>query len=282
MAFGIIAVDKPVGITSFGCIKKLRKRLNISKIGHCGTLDSFADGLLLVLLDKATRIAQYILCQNKEYITTMKFGIKTDTQDITGNVIETNNSIPKIQDDFEKRVKEITQQIPPKFSAIKTNGERSYVLARKNIDFKMKKRKIKVLDFQILEFNFPYLVYKTTVSKGVYIRTLSQDIAELLNTVATTTKLRRTKIENISVDKAFSIETFTENNWYDLTIKIEKLLPFFETIDFNDTQAKKVVNGQRIHCDRKDGKILLFNKDVFFGIGETNNGILSPKTIIKD
>jgi len=172
---GIILVDKPTGISSFGVIHQLRKITGIKKIGHTGTLDPFASGLLPICLGGATRLASYILAADKEYIAELELGYQTDSADLTGKKI-TEAEVPEIsQTDLQRLRQEvlaIQQQIPPRYSAIKVNGKRAYKLARAEQDFQIPPRPIKIIDFEILEVDLPKIVYRAQVSKVTYIRTL--------------------------------------------------------------------------------------------------------------
>lgn len=182
MKSGFIVIDKPEGISSFDVIRKIRKITGIRKFGHTGTLDPFATGILPLLFGKYTRFAQFISHLDKTYEVTMKLGIKTDTADITGNIIEeTKDSIDNIDaDEIKEFVESITSQIPPKFSAIKIDGKAAYKYARENKEVEIPERKIRVYSFNLNEFKFPYLKYTASVSKGTYIRTLSETIGEYL------------------------------------------------------------------------------------------------------
>ena len=202
--FGVFLINKPVGITSFDVIRKLRKITNIRKMGHSGTLDPFAEGLLPVLAGKATRIANFLLADKKEYWVRARLGLKTETGDITGKIVA-EQSFPEIS---ESKILQTAQEMltlktqkPPKYSAKKIAGKKAYELARQNISFELAEQKIKIFSFEIKEIQLPFIVYRTTVSKGVYIRALSETFAEKLGTIGTTSELRRTKVGNPSIEK---------------------------------------------------------------------------------
>jgi len=153
---GILLIDKPKGITSFDVIRKLRKITRIKKMGHTGTLDPLATGLMQICTNKATKIIRFLTSQKKSYVATLKLGIKTDTADITGNIIETKE-VPDLEnldlENIKEQILSISEQIPPNYSAIKIDGKRAFSLARKNIDFEIKKRPIKIYDFEILKID---------------------------------------------------------------------------------------------------------------------------------
>lgn len=203
----IIFIDKPAGISSFGVVAKIRRKLKTEfghkvKVGHTGTLDPFATGLLILLSGKMTKKSNEFLKQDKEYTATLKLGYTSTTGDPEGEITKYDGKILKnLSDVLNSFIGEIIQT-PPKFSAIKINGQRAYKLARKNKDFEIPSRKVKIYSIDILSYNYPYLKIKTKVSSGTYIRTLAEDIGKKLGTGAYLTELRRTKIGNYSVEDA--------------------------------------------------------------------------------
>ncbi|MDU2830098.1 MAG: tRNA pseudouridine(55) synthase TruB, partial [Anaerococcus sp.] len=175
MTSGILLIDKSTGISSGKCVYQARKKLGIKKIGHAGTLDPLATGLLPLLINKATRVSDFLMDEIKIYETLAFFGQKTDSQDITGEVLEkSSNTFEK--KDLEKAIKENFSgeilQTPPMYSALKHKGRKLYELAREGKTVERKQRKIKIYDFEIIDFDFPYARLKITCSKGTYIRSL--------------------------------------------------------------------------------------------------------------
>lgn len=205
----IILVDKPTGISSFGAVARVRKKLTEKaghkvKVGHTGTLDPFATGLLILLSGKMTKKSKEFLKLDKVYEATLKLGYTSTTGDPEGEITEINRDNPDINQ-IEQTIKSFIgaiEQTPPKFSAIKINGERAYKLARKNQDFEIPPRKVEIYNIDILEYNYPELKIRTHVSSGTYIRTLAEDIGKKLGTGAYLTSLRRTKIGNYDVKDA--------------------------------------------------------------------------------
>lgn len=210
----IILIDKPAGISSFGCVAKVRGRLKAEfghkvKVGHTGTLDPFATGLLILLSGKMTKKSNEFLKKDKEYIATMKLGFVSTTGDTEGEISPyparaTLRNAPNqsmVESIIQSFVGEI-EQTPPRFSAIKINGERAYKLARKDVDFEIPSRKVTIYDIEILDYNYPELTIRCFVSSGTYIRTLAEDIGKALGTGAYLTALRRTKIGDYSVENA--------------------------------------------------------------------------------
>lgn len=230
MIDGILLIDKEVGITSYDVIRRLKKVLEKGqKIGHGGTLDPFASGLLLVLLGKGTKMMERIHSLEKEYLVKGEFGFSTDTQDITGKVLEKNTVIPKI-DDIEKVVKESflgnISQIPPMYSAKKIKGKKSYELARKGESVELKPKEIYIKEFEILKYEYPNIECRIVCSSGTYVRTLIHDLGIRLGTYATAKELRRTHIGEFSILDALSskdIKEGVEKDVIDIS-KVNKIL----------------------------------------------------------
>ncbi len=283
--YGIILIDKPVGITSFDVVKKIRKITGIKKIGHTGTLDPFASGLLPVCIGKATRISSKLSGKEKEYVVTIQFGIRTNTGDNTDSIIETKD-IPELTlaniEEIIPQILAINEQIPHKFSAVKVNGKKAYELARADEPVELKSRPIKILSFEITELNLPYLTYITKVSKGTYIRSLTETIAEKLNTIATTLELRRTEIGDIKIETAVKFDEIDSINWRDHVIPLSQ---FFKDIpklvvnsinEFNDFQ-----NGRPFKVDTEDVEeiMILDAKGTCLGFASIIQNLLRPRIV---
>lgn len=197
---GILVIDKPAGYTSHDIVSKIRKELNIKKVGHTGTLDPLATGVLPILLGNGTKLSKYLINHDKEYIATIKLGEKTDTGDIEGEIIEqkevkknSENELIKILETCKGK----QEQIPPMYSAIKINGKKLYEYARNGEKVEVPPRKIEIYDIKLLEYNEINLKFKVSCSKGTYIRSLCEEIAEKLGTVGTMSALQRTKVRKI-------------------------------------------------------------------------------------
>ena len=225
---GVIFIDKPAGMTSFDVIKRLRIVTEIRKIGHAGTLDPFATGLLIVCISRqATKCIDEFTQLDKTYTAMLKLGEKTDTADIEGKIIEVND-IPEnveqnIDDVFSSLLGEI-DQVPPQFSAIKKDGVRLYKTARKGIKVEVEPRKVFIHTLSFLNYHKPYLEFSSTVSKGTYIRSLGENIAAKLGTVGHLTELRRDAIGPFSVNDALSLEDITERALENSIKPIEEII----------------------------------------------------------
>ena len=213
----IILIDKPKNMTSFGVVARVRRVLSERagkrvKVGHTGTLDPFATGLLIILAGKATKRSNEFLKLDKEYIAEIKLGEISTTGDPEGEISKTFNegevpSRARVEEVLEKFKGEILQKVPA-FSAVKINGERAYKLARKGKEFSTPERKVKIYEIEILDYSFPKLKIRTKVSSGTYIRTLGEDIGKELGTGAYLTELRRTKIDKYKVENAQKLDDF--------------------------------------------------------------------------
>jgi len=216
MIDGILLIDKEEGITSYDVIRKLKHLIpHKYKIGHAGTLDPFATGLLVILLGKATKLMDTIHGLEKEYEVTAEFGYATDTQDCTGGKIHITPTLSPIsKEELETQIKgnfigDISQ-LPPQYSAKKINGQKSYDLARQGKEVELKPKDIHVTDFEVIKYEWPFVTFRIACSTGTYIRTLVNDLGEKVGTYATAVALRRTRIGEFNITDAISTKAFNE------------------------------------------------------------------------
>ena len=260
---GILLVNKPKDYTSRDVVNKLTKIFNTKKIGHTGTLDPIAEGVLVITIGKCTKLCDLLTSSYKEYIATIKLGIKTDTGDITGNMLEekpyniTKEKIIEVLNSFKgKSIQEV-----PIYSAIKVNGKKLYEYARSNQKVELPKREIEITNIELLDFNKDEIVFKTTVSKGTYIRSLINDICIKLNTVGTMSNLVRTKQGKFNIKESYTLEQI-ENNNYKIISK-ETALKELETININEELLKPVNNGAIINkIFSSDMACLKYNNEI--------------------
>ena len=237
MLKGFCIINKPVGMTSFDVIKKLKRLLkekyNITekRVGHVGTLDPFADGVLILAFGRYTKL--FFLFDNmpKEYIAEGVFGESRDTDDIDGNVLERADSKNMLTfEELDKLIKTNfsgnIMQKPPKYSAKKINGKRAYDMARSNEDFELKSVNVCINSIELIEYNYPYFKIKTSVSKGTYIRSIIRDIGIMTNNLAYTKSLTRYSIGEYDVNMASSIECFEDKN----------IISFFDMFKYLDRE----------------------------------------------
>ena len=261
---GLIIVDKGDYITSRDVVNNLNHIFNIKKIGHTGTLDPLATGVLVCLIGKYTKLGDLITALDKEYIAEIKLGIETDTFDITGNVMEEKNfSVTKEEIDavFANFPKEYNQTVP-KYSAIKIKGKKLYEYARENQKVDLPQRKVTIYSLELLDYSNGIIKFKTRVSKGTYIRSLIMDICKNLNVVGTMKSLRRTKQGIFTINDAYTLEDIKNNNYKLLNIKEFLDYPI---IELNDQEYFKAINGVKLDniYNIKDKVIFTYkNKDI--------------------
>ena len=270
MESGIIIVNKPKDYTSRDIVNKLTKILNTKKIGHTGTLDPIATGVLVCTIGECTKLCDLLTSKYKEYIATIKLGISTDTLDITGKVIE-KSDIPKIE---KKEIITVLNsfigksiQTTPIYSAVKVNGKKLYEYAREGKSIELPKREIEVTSIELISHSKDEITFKTTVSKGTYIRALISDICKKLNTIGTMSELIRTKQGKFTIEQSYSLNEIEDNN-YKLISK-EEVLKEFETITIDENLYKKVINGSIITKIFKDDLACLQYKDRIVAIYQT-------------
>ncbi len=213
---GFILIDKPAGITSFGVVAEVRKLSREKRVGHGGTLDPLATGLLILGIGKATKKLGGLLGSNKEYEVLAQFGAVSDTYDMDGRITVSEKcdsiSSKKIEDAINANFLGEILQKPPAFSAIKVNGRRAYSLARKGIEVELQARKVNIFDFRILHFNWPEVSFLVSCVSGTDIRSLIHDLGQLFGCGAFVKELRRTKIADYKVTDAVTLDKLTKEN----------------------------------------------------------------------
>ena len=269
MKNGILLVNKPKGITSRDVVNQISKKLKTKKVGHNGTLDPLATGVLVVAIGKATKLNELLTSKTKEYIAEVTLGILTDTLDITGNTLEEKKETIK-KEDLEKMLKSYEKtymQEVPKYSAVKVKGKKLYEYARNGEAVVLPKKEVTIFNIELLEFNENKFTFKCMVSKGTYIRSLIRDILSDLNVIGTMSNLIRSKQGNFSIEDTYSIDEI-ENNKYSI-ISIKDALKL-KTIKVDDEMKFKIINGQKInekynedilYVDSNDKPLAIYTKD---------------------
>ncbi len=252
----IFYIDKKMGVSSYDVIRDIKHKFNITKIGHAGTLDPFATGLLIIMVGETTKVSNFLMSDIKEYEATIKLGIGTDSYDLDGNIIERkevpNITTKDILDVFEKFKGDI-KQVPPMYSAIKVNGKKLYELARKNQEIDLKPRDVHIYNLDLISFEKNEIRFKCMVSKGTYIRSLGVDIAKALNTVGHLTSLRRIRVGKASIKDAIDVVNINEENGYNIKDCLD-----MKQVVIDESLIK---DGKRIKLDIDDEYVLLLNKD---------------------
>ena len=251
---GLIAINKPRDWTSFDVVNKIKRLLKIKRVGHLGTLDPMATGVLLVTVGKATKLFDYFQNKNKTYLAKFEFGYETDTLDITGKITKKTDTLPSIGD-IKKSINEFIgeiEQVPPKYSAKNINGKRAYQLARINEEFELKPKLVKIDDIKIVDYSNNILTVIISCGSGTYIRSICRDLAEKLNSYATMIELVRTDVGRINLKNCVNIQELDESNIRNYIIKLDKMLdiPIFSN---NSQTTSKLLNGQIIDTEYNDG-----------------------------
>lgn len=245
---GLIVLNKPRGISSFSAISKLKKLLNLKdvKFGHAGTLDPFAEGVLLVCMGEATKLSRFLMEGKKTYLVKAKLGAQTDTFDVDGVIVKTCEDIKTI-DDLKlilNQFKGNILQFPPIYSALKLNGRALYDYARKGEAVDLKERNVSVDDIEILDFNYPFFDFKVICSKGTYVRSLVNDIGLKLNTFSYVHELTRLESGSFNIDDSYSFDDpINEIKIINMEELVSKIFPYFY-IDL--VLAEKMAKGYQL------------------------------------
>lgn len=281
---GILVVNKPSGCTSHDVVKEVKKIFN-EKVGHTGTLDPMATGVLPLLIGKGTLCSKYLINHDKTYRVVLELGKKTDTADREGNIIEEaivpdeslNTSFVKtVLKSFEGK----QMQTPPMYSAIKVNGKKLYEYAQKGIKVEVKPREIEIYKIELININKDnaQIEFKVDCSKGTYVRSLCEDIATKLNTIGFMTELERLRVGEFDISQSIEIKYIKPSN----LISLEELFKDVQNVELNENRLKQFLNGMKIKCDEKEinGPCKIYYNDKFVGIGIQKSGILKRDIII--
>ncbi len=260
---GILPINKPTGWTSFDVVNKIKHILKTSKVGHLGTLDPMAEGVLLITIGKATKLFDLMQEKQKSYHAKFKFGMATDTLDITGKVVENTSKIPTKEEilailpDFMGKI----MQIPPKYSAKSINGKRAYELARQEKGFELRAKEVEIYNINLLSYDNCLLELEICCGSGTYIRSIGRDIAKKLNSLAVMTELVRTQVGNFELASCLDVKTLTEENISDYIIPIKEVLAYPE-LNLNEVFTQRLLNGQSVPLTKKEGRyILVYEKN---------------------
>lgn len=289
---GVLNIFKNKGMTSFDVVRKIKFLANEKKVGHTGTLDPEATGVLPICLGKATKIIDYIMNSNKVYNVKFLLGIKTTTYDLEGEVVEENETEHLIEEEVLNVVLSFIgeyDQVPPMYSALKKNGVRLYDLARQGIEIEREARKINIFNISDLKIDLPYVYMKVACSKGTYIRSLCYDIGEKLKVGATMAELNRCETSIFKQENSVNIEELTEQNIQSYIISIEEALSFYPKITVNSSFTKLLVNGvkvfdKRLTSEKREKNVLYRvydSEETFIGIGKQDeNGFKIEKLLL--
>jgi tRNA pseudouridine55 synthase len=279
---GAIILDKPSGMTSMDVIRVARRKCNIRRVGHSGTLDPLATGLLVVLFGRATKLQNIFLNARKSYSGLIRLGLRTETYDIQGVNHSRTEVPPQIagNPDILKRIEETfsgpQKQLPPVYSALKVAGVASHKLAREGVEVELEERDVEIV-FDDLRFHSAESIrFEVSCSKGTYIRSLARDIGEELGCGACIESLRRTASNPFKLESAVTLDTFLENDPQRFLLGMDKLVSHLPRVDFDGGEFSRLEQGQQqaleiIELDREDTMAAVFNDGQFGGLIEKRN-----------
>lgn len=280
---GIIVINKPKNCTSHDVVKKVKKILN-EKVGHTGTLDPNATGVLPLLVGKGTQISKYLINHDKVYEAVLKIGEKTDTADAEGKIIETQNV--KLSTLKEENIKIVLKsligeqkQIPPMYSAIKVNGKKLYEYARSGEIIKVEPRLIYIYNLELIKVANQEITYKVHCSKGTYIRTLCEQIAEKLGTVGYMKELKRLQVGEFKIEDSLTIDEIKENIQKKF-ITIEEYFKKYPKINLDLRKLQLFLNGVQLNYNLENGIYTIYNNEKFIGTGTIKNNLLKRDIVI--
>jgi len=274
---GLILIDKPEGVTSFDVVADIKRLFGTKQVGHTGTLDPLATGLLCILTGPAVKASDYLLSESKTYLAGMKLGLVTDTEDITGKVISTSDDIPEKEKVIETALSFVGEymQTPPMYSALKVKGKKLYEYAREGVEIEREARKVEIFDMDISGNGADYTM-KVSCSKGTYIRTLCSDIGKKLGCGAVMSSLRRTKCGNHSLDNAHTINELKEMSYEErvsLLISPNRIFDYLPKVHLDGFYEKLCLNGCEIYL-KKIGKnfecgenVSVYGENRYLGVG---------------
>ena len=283
---GIVIINKSKGYTSHDIVAKVKK-ITGEKVGHTGTLDPLATGVLPLLIGKGTLCSKYLMNHDKTYKVVLKLGIKKSTGDEEGDILQQEVVDEEILEEEKVRttLKSFLgeqEQIPPIYSAIKVNGKKLYEYARKGQQVEIQPRKITIYDIQLLKIDKANLEFQFEVScsKGTYIRSLCEDIAEKMGTIGYMKELQRTRVGTFTIDQSIPLEDLNEENVEEHIITVENLFKDLKNIDLNEKKLQLFLNGVKLSFNLKDGIYKIYSNQQFIGIGVVKDKLLKRDIVL--
>lgn len=278
---GVLNIFKPKGMTSFDVVKEVKKVCGTGKVGHTGTLDPEATGVLPVCVGRATKIIDYIMDSTKVYEVEFKLGVKTTTYDSEGEILEERNTDHLTDEEILNAINNFKgeySQVPPMFSALKQNGVRLYTLARQGIEVERPGRNITIYNIENIKINNPFVSMKVRCSKGTYIRSLCYDIGEKLGVFASMTELNRCETSVFKEEDSIDIRDLNSENVLSYLISMEEALNQYDVLNINPKYSKLLINGVRVGDTRytkdevQEGKLYrVYENNKFLGLGSKNS-----------
>ena len=281
---GIIVINKEKEYTSHDVVAKLKKKLKISKVGHTGTLDPNATGVLPILIGKGTKFSKYLINHDKIYEVQLELGKKTDTADVEGKIIEEKKVDEKyIKENLLQVLASFVgkqEQIPPMYSAIKKNGKKLYEYARAGEKVELEARKIEIYKIDLNKYDKNIISFIVSCSKGTYIRSLCEDIAEKLNTVGYMKNLKRLQVGEFNIKDAVYIDKIDLKNVNEHLITLEEILRGIPCINLGEKKLKLFLNGVQLTANNIDGLYKIYVANKFIGTGTIKKGLLKRDIIL--
>lgn len=283
---GIILIDKPGGMTSHDVVDELRSKTGIRRIGHGGTLDPIATGLLIVAMGKACRALEFFENLNKEYEVVMRLGVRTDTLDREGKVLATLDASAIDEPAFDKALKSFVgriEQVVPDYSAVRVKGKKLYERAREGEPIEAPKRTVEIFNLEVLEFKNPTAKVRIACTKGCYVRAIARDVGERLGNVAICDEVRRTKIGPFSVEQALKLDQLAgSEDIQKLLEPVDKALGFLPEVRVGLEHQGRFLHGQVLDLRPAGDMMRLYGPDGFLGIGQSSWGrYIKPRKVLR-
>jgi tRNA pseudouridine55 synthase len=277
---GILIIDKPGGMTSHDVVNAIRVKFSLSRVGHLGTLDPMATGVLPLCVGKATRMGQFIPNSPKEYTGQIRFGFSTNTFDREGSPTSEERPLQSSRGEIEEAMSSLTgrlDQIPPPFSAKKIGGVPSYKLARKNRPVEMAPAQVEVQQFEMLEFNPPLVKFRVMCSPGTYVRSLAHDLGRALGCGAHLSLLERIRSGDFRIEQAVPLDRVSRSD----LIPMDRLLESWPRLEVSGADEVKVLHGNPIAAGGAAGFVRIFNKQgEFIAIASSENDFAHPRVVL--
>lgn len=278
---GILNIDKPQGITSHDVVDAIRKIFPDQKVGHTGTLDPLATGVLPICIGEATKLSDNLTSEIKKYSVKMLLGVETDTYDITGRIVFAS-VFNKDEIYIKERIKRFIgkqQQMPPKYSAIKVEGKKLYQYARENKDVEIKPREIEIYNIDNIKIDLESkeVAFDVECSKGTYVRSLVNDIGKKIGCGATMTELRRIRTGNFKIEDSIPLYDFLKLDYIDMLNKVITIEDYYienKKITLSDDELGRFLNGVKFEVQSSDQIVRVYNKGKYIGLGIVENKIL--------
>ena len=289
---GVMLIDKHAGITSHDVVDRIRKATGIRRIGHCGTLDPLATGLLVICVGRYTRLSPWLTCADKEYVSTFEFGSHSNTDDADGTITMLSDISPiekKFLQDTLNNFRGSIMQIPPIYSAIRVGGQRSYKNARSGKNIKLAPRPVVIDKLDLINYCYPEATFNIKCSKGPYIRALARDLGKACGSAGYVRKLRRTKVGSIDINRSITLAEVEErikkgelNSCYTCVSDVLVDLPHL-FIENQPSLVKRFINGNPIEClseNNEEDYAVFDQKKQLLGIGRISSGKLHPNSVM--